>query len=407
MLRGHVLQGTGIPVEVRSLDGDPIRGELIALEPERVTVAVANEASPRVLSRDGLVGLRVVGSTGASPFASTEALADVELLDGGRVVGTLLGGSGDVLQVGLGSSRIDLRVESVRRILFPRRVPATLGEPVNAPGSDRLYRLRPATARGEAGVEPVNGTLVAFAPEGVDFETVLGTTRFAWSEIAALVVTPVGAAGASSIEPNAVISLVPEGRIEVKLLGAGVDGFRCESRVLPRTVLPPSAVGSIRFRSERFADLSSLAPSAVEESPYFGGPAALSFPWRRDRSVVGTPLRVGGVEFATGLGVHARSRLTWTIDGAYAELRGLVGIDDSTLPLPRRGSVVFRVAGDGKTLWESPVLRTGERALELPSVPLTGVASLMLEVDYADGFDVADRADWCEPILLRAPVAAR
>ncbi|HKD99447.1 MAG TPA: NPCBM/NEW2 domain-containing protein, partial [Planctomycetota bacterium] len=95
-------------------------------------------------------------------------------------------------------------------------------------------------------------------------------------------------------------------------------------------------------------------------------------------------------------------------DGRFAAFSASVGIDDETLELPRRGSVVFRVQGDGKTLWESSVVRSGERAIAVPDLDLRGVQRMTLEVDFAEGTDVADRADWCDPILLRdAPPASR
>ena len=51
-------------------------------------------------------------------------------------------------------------------------------------------------------------------------------------------------------------------------------------------------------------------------------------------------------------------------------------------------------------------MRSGERAVEVPELDLRGVRRLSLEVDYADGFDIADRADWCEPVLLREAAAS-
>jgi hypothetical protein len=51
-------------------------------------------------------------------------------------------------------------------------------------------------------------------------------------------------------------------------------------------------------------------------------------------------------------------------------------------------------------------VRTGDRVLDTPELDLRGVKRLTLAVDYADGFDVADRADWCEPILMREPPAS-
>ncbi len=112
-------------------------------------------------------------------------------------------------------------------------------------------------------------------------------------------------------------------------------------------------------------------------------------------------MRVGGVELPTGIGVHSRSRLTYALGGAFEQFRTRVGLDDCTQKSLRRGSVIFRITGDEKTLWESAVIRTGEAAVTVPALSLAGVNRLTLEVDFADNFDIADCANWCEPILVR------
>ena len=61
----------------------------------------------------------------------------------------------------------------------------------------------------------------------------------------------------------------------------------------------------------------------------------------------------------------------------------------------KRGSVVFEVIADGKTMWESGVLRGGDPAKQV-EVDLTAVKTLLLHVtDAADGMNY-DHADWAE-----------
>ena len=59
-------------------------------------------------------------------------------------------------------------------------------------------------------------------------------------------------------------------------------------------------------------------------------------------------MRVAGSTFDSGLGVHSKCVLHYDVGGKFAAFRAKVGIDDETLDLPRKGSVVFRVAADGK-----------------------------------------------------------
>ena len=102
--------------------------------------------------------------------------------------------------------------------------------------------------------------------------------------------------------------------------------------------------------------------------------------------------------------MHAPSRLTFELDAksGYRALRGAVAIDDSSLVNPEgaRGTVIFRVITDGKSVFESGPVRGGDEPLQLPPVALEGVRELALEVDPAGDF-AGDRADWLRVLLLR------
>ena len=68
-------------------------------------------------------------------------------------------------------------------------------------------------------------------------------------------------------------------------------------------------------------------------------------------------------------------------------------------------SVEFIIIGDGKTLWQSGVMRAGNAAKQC-QVPLAGVKSLVLEVENSgDGIDF-DHADWADA-KFEAAVGAR
>jgi alpha-galactosidase len=150
----------------------------------------------------------------------------------------------------------------------------------------------------------------------------------------------------------------------------------------------------------RFAFLSSLKPVALEKSLPFGDELGMSWTPRMDQSVMGTTLLSMGRAFSRGIGVHAPSRLSWKLDQPYARLRGSVAIDDDVLSLGARGSVVFRISGNGKRLFESAVVRGGDAAVPF-QVDLSGVDELTLEVDVADKSFVADRADWLQMLLVK------
>ena len=106
---------------------------------------------------------------------------------------------------------------------------------------------------------------------------------------------------------------------------------------------------------------------------------------------------MAGRLFDKGLGVHSKTELDYSIGGAYESLVSTIGIDDTVRP---SGSVVFRILGDGKVLFDSGAL-TGQDPPREIKVDVKGVNILTLIVDYGDGLDLADHADWGGVRLLK------
>ena len=112
-----------------------------------------------------------------------------------------------------------------------------------------------------------------------------------------------------------------------------------------------------------------------------------------DKSVTGTPLSIGGQKFEHGVGTHASSVFMIDLAGGVERFTALCGVDDNAKD--PRASVVFRVLGDGRLLWKSPVMRLGNKAVEA-NVDLTGVKTLGLMVGDARDGTGWDHADWAE-----------
>ncbi len=111
-----------------------------------------------------------------------------------------------------------------------------------------------------------------------------------------------------------------------------------------------------------------------------------------NRSVDGNPLSIAGTKFEHGLGTHAVSAFRIALNGKGERFTASVGVDDEKGKL---GSVVFSITGDGKTLWQSGIMKGGEPAKEV-SVELSGVKVLVLRVgDAGDGINY-DHADWAD-----------
>lgn len=111
-----------------------------------------------------------------------------------------------------------------------------------------------------------------------------------------------------------------------------------------------------------------------------------------NKNCVEKPITIAGRQFETGLGTHAASVMHLELDGRVTKFSALVGVDDSA---GKRGSVVFRVYGDGRVLFDSGIVRGGEEAKPL-EVNLRGIRHMVLYVGSADDGVDFDHADWAD-----------
>ena len=151
---------------------------------------------------------------------------------------------------------------------------------------------------------------------------------------------------------------------------------------------------SIQVLNARRMYLSQLAPIRVKESAGIAPPQ----PYRMDRSCQNDPLTIGTHSYPWGIGVHANSELTFKLAKTSKMFECLVGIDSHS---GDNGSVVFTVIGDGKTLFQSPVVRGSDPEPREVSVRVEGVDELTLKVDDAGDTDLGDMANWAIAQLLR------
>lgn len=148
------------------------------------------------------------------------------------------------------------------------------------------------------------------------------------------------------------------------------------------------AADSVSWLSGSVIYLSDLAP--VRSVNGWG-------PYEKDRSNGeaaagdGNAIKIRGTAFAKGLGVHADSNLAYQLGGTCRLFKTTIGLDDE---VHGSGSVVFRVTGDGKELYRSPLLKGGNPPVPL-ELDISGVKELGLVVDRADNFTL-DHADWAD-----------
>ncbi len=116
----------------------------------------------------------------------------------------------------------------------------------------------------------------------------------------------------------------------------------------------------------------------------------------------GNTITLNTVTYTKGLGVHATSDITYTLNGAYSSFQSDVGVDDET---GAAAGLFFRVYGDGVVLFDSLGM-TQASATQSVNVSVAGVTTLRLLVDDLDGDYSYDHGDWANARLTLASTPA-
>ncbi len=171
-----------------------------------------------------------------------------------------------------------------------------------------------------------------------------------------------------------------------RVLATNANGTSAPSNTAAVTV---AAAGSVTVA------LSSLTPASATTG--YGSVMT-------NKTVSGNPLTLGGVVYASGLGVHAVSNLVYTLAGQYTTFTATVGVDDEENG-KGTGSVDFQVVGDGKVLFDSGVLHNGVGVAGTPvSVSVAGVKTLtLIATNGVAGSIDYDHSDWAGAALAGTP----
>jgi len=121
-------------------------------------------------------------------------------------------------------------------------------------------------------------------------------------------------------------------------------------------------------------------------------------------SVEGNALSVAGQSFDKGVGTHSVSKMMIYLGGKAASFHALVGVDDES---GDGATIEFFVLGDKNVLWQSGIMKKGEKPKEL-NVKLKGIEKLALYVSDGGDYNYFDHADWLDAWISyrdEAPIA--
>ncbi|PCJ61837.1 MAG: hypothetical protein COA79_05955 [Planctomycetota bacterium] len=139
--------------------------------------------------------------------------------------------------------------------------------------------------------------------------------------------------------------------------------------------------------------LSQLKPEVSKESSIL----APFQPYKMDKNCQGGRLSIGKRRFPWGIGVHSDSALTFSLRKKFKEFKAEIGID---AVVGKRGSVIFEVFGDGKSLYKSGVIKGGQSPKSIKAV-VAGVDKLILKVTNAGDLDIGDVANWVSARVIQ------
>ena len=116
-----------------------------------------------------------------------------------------------------------------------------------------------------------------------------------------------------------------------------------------------------------------------------------------DKSVTGKPISIAGKQFEHGIGTHADSLIRIDLKGGAERFSAMAGVDDAAAKDTAR--ILFKVVGDGKTLWKAGPMKLGQPA-ESVDVDVKGIKTLLLIADSSGHGVSFAHADWAEAKLL-------
>ena len=120
----------------------------------------------------------------------------------------------------------------------------------------------------------------------------------------------------------------------------------------------------------------------------------------RNKSVIGTPLKIGSQPFVRGLGTHSVSEIALHLPPEAARFQAVAGIDNNYDTAGTHGTARFSVEIDGKQVFRSVILRGGQEGEKVDAEIPGGAKLLVLKVDDAGDDPSHDHSDWAEARLL-------
>ncbi len=383
-------------VQVMRIDGTRVEGGLTQLAPD---VIVATADGPQSIAWQDVLAISPLAA-GVAPSAASQSAPPLRFLlaDGSEFAGR-------VAATGDQSFDVSVRGDQAGRVEL-RAVQAIWSSFASGPARQKLdaaLARKRSAEEGPSADDAHDYVIVAAKPDEplelsgavkrveTDKLVVLWKERereLPWAAVAGVVF-----AGGAARSATCRVALDDGEIFAGRVMGGDADSVRLQSSVFEGLTLPWERIERIDCRSDRLLFLSDARARRYEFEPFFDK----RWEYVRDASLTGRPILLGGQRYGKGISMHSRSSLTFDVAGGFSRFVALVGVLDEMSP---RGCADVRVIGDDQVLWEARALRGGEAPREV-SVPLRGVQSLTLVVDYGADLDLSDQVCWALARLVK------
>lgn len=389
-----VLLAAGPEVEAQTLDGKTVAGVLAALDAKQATIETPT--GKVALEISGLLGLSVKLPAEKKPDAGAAPGAWIELVDGSTFTGRDYAAQG-------GKARVTLLDGEVLELPTADIATVRLQPAADAIGKEwtRIVGMKIdgdlLVVRKDDAVDYHKGVLGTVTDKSVDLTLdgekipvkrpkVLGVVYYhaGGRELPAQICTVTDAAGA--------VWSVRGLELTDKVRWTTVSGVA--------VARPLAAVAKIDFSAGKVAFLSDLKPESSKYTPFFNtdkDDVPTLFLPRNDMNQDGKPLKLGGTQYAKGLGLHSRTEMVYRLPGRFRQFKAVAGIDDGHRE--HGGNLVLVIRGDDKVLLETTI--TGKDEPKPVELDLTGVRRLTILVDFGANLDTGDHLDLCNARIIK------
>ncbi len=172
------------------------------------------------------------------------------------------------------------------------------------------------------------------------------------------------------------------------------NNFRVQTGPDHFITIPKKEIHLLDFSLGRIVYLSDMPPEGVEYTPYFD----TVWEYQRDKTIDGSPLKLGDKEYSKGLWIHSKTKLTYRLAGEFSRFQAIMGIDASVAK-SGLGDVHVIISADDKIILDEQV--TAFTALHKIDLDVKGYRFLHILVDFGEGIDIADRLDLAEARLIK------